>query len=36
MLAITIALLAIGTGGKLHILWTEVPDNEVYYDSYPK
>jgi len=21
---------------KLHILWTEVPANEVYYDSYPK
>ncbi|HBZ87380.1 MAG: hypothetical protein A2509_12270 [Candidatus Edwardsbacteria bacterium RIFOXYD12_FULL_50_11] len=21
---------------KLHVLWTEVPDNEVYYDIYPK
>lgn len=28
--------LTIGADGKLHILWTEVPDNEVYYDSYPK
>jgi len=28
--------LTIDNANKLHILWTEMPDAEVYYDTYPK